>query len=85
MKIVAKSIKSRANFDIMELNPIDHVENCFIPATFAVANSDNFILPHHSEEMYNKYAGDKNIVRFDGDHNSSRPRFFFDSAVIFFY
>ena len=33
--------------------------------------------------MYEKYAGDKNIIKFEGDHNSPRPVFFFDSAVIF--
>lgn len=29
--------------------------------------------------------GDKNIIKFDGDHNSSRPQFFYDSVSIFFY
>ena len=33
--------------------------------------------------MFDKYGGDKNIVKFDGDHNSPRPLFFYDSAVIF--
>lgn len=29
--------------------------------------------------------GDKNIIRFDGDHNSPRPQFYFDSITIFFH
>lgn len=29
--------------------------------------------------------GDKNIIKFDGDHNSSRPQFYYDSVLIFFY
>lgn len=29
--------------------------------------------------------GDKNIIYFDGDHNSSRPQFYYDSVSIFFY
>jgi hypothetical protein len=52
---------------------------------FAFAKQDDFILPHHSEELFNLYAGDKTIKSFDGDHNSSRPSFFFDSAIIFMY
>lgn len=28
--------------------------------------------------------GDKNIIKFDGDHNSPRPQFYFDSISIFF-
>lgn len=31
------------------------------------------------------YAGDKNITEFEGDHNSQRPEFFYDSAAIFFH
>lgn len=29
--------------------------------------------------------GDKNIIKFDGDHNSSRPQSYYDSVLIFFY
>ena len=38
---------------------------------------------HHSEELFDKYAGDKNIIIVEGDHNSPRPKFMFDSASIF--
>lgn len=30
------------------------------------------------------YAGDKNLIMIEGDHNSPRPSFFFDSTIIFF-
>lgn len=85
LKIVRSTIKSKAQFDVYDLSPIDHVKECFIPALFAAATQDDFILPHHTEELYAKYAGDKNIVKFDGDHNSLRPKFFLDSVAIFFY
>nr|KJB57897.1 hypothetical protein B456_009G185500 [Gossypium raimondii] len=29
--------------------------------------------------------GDKNVIKFDGDHNSSRPQFYYDSVSIFFF
>lgn len=29
--------------------------------------------------------GDKNIIKFEGDHNSPRPKFYFDSINIFFH
>lgn len=29
--------------------------------------------------------GDKNLIKFDGDHNSARPQFYYDSVSIFFY
>jgi len=31
-----------------------------------------------------KYAGDYNLITFDGDHTSPRPGFFYDSVCIFF-
>jgi len=33
--------------------------------------------------LHSKYAGDKNLVLVEGDHNSPRPRFLYDSAAIF--
>lgn len=47
------------------------------------ANEDTFVLQHHSERLHAAYAGDKNLIKFEGDHNSMRPRFFYDSALIF--
>jgi hypothetical protein len=38
LKIVNSSVKSRAHFDIMDLSPIDHVQDCYIPALFGVGN-----------------------------------------------
>ena len=83
LKMVSSSIKSRADFDIYKLSPINHVKNSFIPALFATATNDDFIQPHHSEELHQAYEGEKNMVTFDGDHNSTRPEFWYNSASIF--
>ena len=85
MKIISSSVKSRAHFSLSDLKPIDHVEEAFIPALFGHAEGDDFIEPHHSEELHEKYAGDKNYITFEGDHNSRRPSFFYDSVSIFFH
>jgi PhoPQ-activated pathogenicity-related protein len=45
--------------------------------------NDDFIGPHHSQQIYDAYAGDKNLILVEGDHNSIRPRFMFDSVSIF--
>lgn len=34
---------------------------------------------------YDLWQGDKNIIKFEGDHNSPRPQFYFDSINIFFH
>ena len=38
-----------------------------------------------TQELHAKYAGDKNLILVEGDHNSVRPSFFFDSVSIFFH
>ena len=83
MSLIRGSVKSRAQFDIYDLKPIGKLDESFIPALFATGLQDTFIQPHHSQQMYEKYGGDKNIIKFEGDHNSPRPQFFYDSAVIF--
>ena len=85
LNLIRSSIKSRAKFDINDLSPISHVGKTFIPALFVAAESDTFIKPDHAKKLFTAYAGDKNLVIVDGDHNSARPRFFLDSVAIFFY
>lgn len=48
MKIVKKSVKSRADFDLEKLNPIDNLDKAFIPALFGHAEGDMFIEKHHT-------------------------------------
>lgn len=83
MKFVRSSVLKRAHFDIKKLAPIDHAAMSFVPALFVAAEDDSFIAPHHSDQLYERYGGDKNIVKVDGDHNSARPQFLLDSAGIF--
>ncbi|KAJ3683676.1 hypothetical protein LUZ60_013903 [Juncus effusus] len=80
-----KIIKKKANFDIMDLDTIEVAKRCFVPALFGHATDDDFIRPHHSERISDSYMGDKNMIKFEGDHNSPRPQFYFDSVTIFFH
>jgi len=83
LSFIRSSVKKAAGFNIRDISPIKRVDACFIPALFVAARDDDFILPHHAQRIHAKYAGDKNLVLVDGDHNSPRPRFLFDSAFIF--
>ena len=55
----------------------------FLAALFVAGEHDDFINKKHSEQLYERYAGDKNLIIVEGDHNSPRPKFMFDSAAIF--
>ena len=126
IRLIRNTVQKTAGFDIKTLCPIAHADKCFIPALFVAAEGDEFVPPHHSQKIYQKYAGDlpthhhttlhhfsllfsisrnlshlayfptisfisltscnigdKNIILVEGDHNSARPRFLFDSASIF--
>ena len=85
LRFIRSSVKSRAKFDINKLEPIKYCENCFIPALFGAAEDDDFIKKHHAQELHDKYAGDKNLILFSGDHNSRREQFFFTSVSIFLH
>ena len=74
---------ARAGFDLYKLRPVDAARTCFVPALFGCASDDILVRPHHSKQIFTEYAGDKNVVRFEGDHNDLRPGFFNDSAAIF--
>eukprot|EP00512_Aurantiochytrium_limacinum_P009703 CAMPEP_0171550556 /NCGR_PEP_ID=MMETSP0960-20121227/7137_1 /TAXON_ID=87120 /ORGANISM="Aurantiochytrium limacinum, Strain ATCCMYA-1381" /LENGTH=772 /DNA_ID=CAMNT_0012099519 /DNA_START=67 /DNA_END=2384 /DNA_ORIENTATION=- len=85
LRMVRSSVRARAHFDIFKLEPIKHAEASFIPALFGHGEDDHFILPHHSQQLFDAYGGDKNIILFDGDHSSTRPQFFNNSVGIFLY
>ncbi|MED6131682.1 hypothetical protein PIB30_012121 [Stylosanthes scabra] len=84
VQYMRRVIEKKAKFDIMDLKLLPAAAKIFTPALFAHANDDKFIQPHHSELISKVYAGDKKVIRFAGDHNSSRPQSFFDSVAVFF-
>ncbi|QCD79898.1 uncharacterized protein LOC114177668 isoform X4 [Vigna unguiculata] len=85
IQYMRRAIQKKAKFDIMDLNTIKVAKSCFVPALLGHAIEDDFIQPHHSDRIFEAYMGDKNIIKFEGDHNSPRPQFYFDSINIFFH
>mmetsp|Transcript_13668 Transcript_13668/g.29626 ORF Transcript_13668/g.29626 Transcript_13668/m.29626 type:complete len:577 (-) Transcript_13668:46-1776(-) len=83
IRMIRGSVRKQADFDIKDVSPITHVPHCFIPALFVAAENDDFITKEHSLSLHDAYAGDANMIVVDGDHNSTRPRFMFDSVSIF--
>mmetsp|Transcript_17362 Transcript_17362/g.22536 ORF Transcript_17362/g.22536 Transcript_17362/m.22536 type:complete len:443 (+) Transcript_17362:114-1442(+) len=83
MSFIRSSVRKKAGFSIKDISPIKRVDQCFIPALFVAGAEDDFIHPRHSSQIHAKYAGDKNLVLVEGDHNSPRPQFMFDSVAIF--
>eukprot|EP00210_Caulerpa_lentillifera_P002484 g2381.t1 len=85
LAIMRRSVRKRAGFDISTIAPLDVVNESFIPVLFGHADGDTFIKKAHSEKLMERYAGDKNLISFPGDHNSRRTRFFYNSVTVFFH
>jgi len=84
-KLVKSTILKKAKFNLDEIEPKKYAVRCFIPALFCHAKKDSFVNQHHCKDLYDVYAGDKNVIYVDGNHNSARPQYFKDSAAIFFF
>mmetsp|Transcript_29946 Transcript_29946/g.64752 ORF Transcript_29946/g.64752 Transcript_29946/m.64752 type:complete len:452 (-) Transcript_29946:20-1375(-) len=85
VRAIRRSVSKKAKFDPKDVSPIKNGDKAFIPTLFAHGKDDAFIKPHHTEQLYNNYSGDKELVLFDGDHNSPRPESLFSRAVTFLY
>lgn len=72
LSVIRMRVKALADFDIEDLVPLNHGPQSSVPALFMHGLQDNFVLPRHSEKLYNNYAGDKEIMMFEGDHNNER-------------
>eukprot|EP00163_Fabomonas_tropica_P032780 TRINITY_DN8361_c0_g1_i2.p1 TRINITY_DN8361_c0_g1~~TRINITY_DN8361_c0_g1_i2.p1 ORF type:complete len:377 (+),score=60.92 TRINITY_DN8361_c0_g1_i2:260-1390(+) len=82
-KMVKSSVYRKSGLVIEELKPVQDVDKAFVPALFGHGEEDVFIDVSHSRALHHAYAGDSKLITFEGDHNSERPDFFIDSAVIF--
>merc|ERR1712151_566443 len=77
-------VQTLADFDIEDLVPLEHAKNSQVPAIFLHARQDTFVSPQHSRQLYEAYAGSKELVTVDGDHNSERSQQVINHAVGFF-
>jgi len=83
LSLIRMRVKALADFDIEDLVPLSHGPRSTVPALFMHGLQDNFVLPRHSEKLYNNYAGSKEIMLFDGDHNNERTEKVLDRGVGF--
>eukprot|EP00892_Ulva_mutabilis_P009090 jgi/Ulvmu1/6553/UM003_0187.1 len=84
LRLMRRSVKKRAGFDINTISPVDSAPRAHAPAFFGHASSDTFVQPHHSARLFEAYSGDKERMVFEQcDHNSPRPIEYYNSAAGF--
>jgi len=84
LALIRMRVKTLAGFDVEDVVPAEHVGKSYVPALFIHGSDDTFILPKHSQALYNNYAGDKEYHMVDGDHNSERSSEVIAKGVNFF-
>jgi hypothetical protein len=85
LTMIKGSVKAKAGFSMDDVKPLDSVGRCFLPALFGYAEGDGFVSPLHCRQLYESYAGDKNLQSFEGDHNSHRPPSWSDKVAAFLH
>lgn len=74
METMSNASLNLAKFNIDEVNPIDHVDECYSPVFFIHANNDCTIPIEQSQEIFKHYkTGFKVFKTVNGDHYSDRP------------
>jgi pimeloyl-ACP methyl ester carboxylesterase len=72
LAVIRMRVRSLAGFDIEDVAPVAHVEKVFVPALFFHSHEDDLISTDHAQQLFEAYAGDKQLCMMDGDHNSER-------------
>lgn len=67
-----------------DVHPLSRVQRVLLPAIFAHGEKDEICPVHHADLLFENYAGDKTLFKFDGDHNSPRPDLLHDLISSFF-
>lgn len=61
LTFIIDSIEKKAHFNINELNIVDYVKVCQMPAIFITSHEDTFVDKYHVEKLYDNYLGKKFI------------------------
>ena len=72
-QVIGKEILDKYKFSLADLRPIDSAQKIKIPAIFVHGTYDSLIKFSHSVNLHAVYGGPKELIPFDGDHNSPRP------------
>ena len=64
LKIIASTIKQKANFDIYDLDPLkNEAPNIKVPGFFVVSEQDEMVPPEHSKQLFDAYRSKKKQIR----------------------
>lgn len=83
LEMVRSEVSTRAGFDPLELMPINSASQAVCPALFGVAADDTFVMPHHTQDLHDAWAGERTLRVFNGGHNGVRPTWFLEEAAEF--
>lgn len=73
LNVLSQQIKSKVNFDILHLKPIEFAQNCTVPCVFIIGKQDKLVYPKRVQQIFEAYKGkQKSIISSNGQHSSER-------------
>lgn len=73
INVLSQQIKSKVNFDILHLKPIEFAQNCTVPCVFIIGKQDKLVYPKRVTQIFEAYKGkQKSIINSSGQHSSER-------------
>ena len=85
VNILRRRIRTKAGFDIRDVEPLSIAPNCFTPIFIIHGEADSFIRCDHSRELFAAYGGEDKEIHIEPgiDHNSERPLELISAAALF--
>lgn len=84
LSLMKRSVRRRAGFSITSVSPERVMPETYTPTLFGHGKEDGFIGVHHSEKLFVAHGSEhKSFVSFEGDHNSVRPEYWYESGLTF--
>ena len=87
LQAIKYSVYQKAKFDIYDISPYKHAAHITQPALIVCGEQDDFIKPHHSEQICEHYQnGTTNLVLVPNqDHNDIRPPIVYSAVTEFLH
>ena len=78
---IKSEIKTRAGFDLAEVNPLEKAPLATCPGFFVVAVDDTLVLPEHTQRLPDAWGGNKVMAVDCGGHMDERSGWIVEEAA----
>ena len=82
---IQTKVQQITSYDPFKLDLIPVARSLKVKCLFIYSDGDTVIDSNHCKEIIRNYSGYKEVIRFEGDHNSFKPDDYFQKCSEFIY